>query len=96
VEDLPQGSNPAGFRAKDNTHRPGTRSAALRDFNPPFVRFGLKADIQDCPWGRFNPRKRTSDLSDLRVHPPLVRAGDGPQERLEAIHVVTDVRVEVA
>src|SRR5262249_33005413 len=42
------------------------------------------------------PRKRTSDLSDLTSPLPLVRAGDGPQQRLEAIHVLADVRIEVA
>src|SRR5262249_13034540 len=42
------------------------------------------------------PRKRTSDLSDLTSTLPLVRAGDGPQQRLEAIHVLADVRIEVA
>src|SRR5262244_473782 len=42
------------------------------------------------------PRKRTSDLSDLTSTLPLVRAGDGPQQRLEAIHVLADVRIEIA
>src|SRR5262245_65839932 len=27
---------------------------------------------------------------------PLVRAGDGPQQRLKPIHVLADVRIEVA
>src|SRR5262245_7056700 len=51
------------------------------------------SECGNCPLCR---QKGTSDLSDLTSTLPLVRAGDGLQQRLEAIHVLADMRIEVA
>jgi hypothetical protein len=39
---------------------------------------------------------RISGTKDEQGEWPLVRAGDGPQQRLEPIHVLADMRIEVA
>src|SRR5262249_32628737 len=41
-------------------------------------------------------RKASSEVGSRRASRDLVRAGDGPQQRLEPIHVRADVRIEVA
>src|SRR5499427_9359504 len=41
-------------------------------------------------------RKASSEVGSRRASRDLVRAGDGPQQRLEPIHVLADVRIEVA
>src|SRR5215831_19748313 len=41
-------------------------------------------------------RKASSEVGSRWASRDLVRAGDGPQQRLEPIHILADVRIEVA
>src|SRR5262249_13455544 len=49
-----------------------------------------------CPRSGAVPRRRFQFLGSPEPELLLVRAGDGPQQRLEPIHVLADMRIEVA